>query len=236
MGLFDDQVRQVLAFREARAGSARELDIASLLPWPSESSLVLEEDAAIDLGHPLAGSVAFLVWTGDDGLFESGAELIGPDLPDIAPGRAPFGQAVILGGSFAEEYDCYRDLKDIVYGVKLRGLMSRAMPSRQTFWFRVSKEARDRDLSLAHLGKALVDGLTAVDYVSKARVVFVTSGKGDIGALRETADQTGRVAGALIKMYEEMNYDCESCEYSDVCDEVAELKTIRARAEKDKAR
>ena len=35
-------------------------------------------------------------------------------------------------GDFVEEYDSYRLLKDAVYGVKLKGLMSRAMPSRQS--------------------------------------------------------------------------------------------------------
>ena len=38
----------------------------------------------------------------------------------------------------------------------------------------------------------------------------------------------------MIKMYEEMNFDCETCEYVEVCEEVVELKQIRERLKEER--
>jgi len=36
-------------------------------------------------------------------------------------------------------------------------------------------------------------------------------------------------------MYQEQNFDCETCEYADVCDTVMDLKKIRKKLADDKA-
>jgi CO dehydrogenase/acetyl-CoA synthase beta subunit len=235
MGLFDREVRSVLEFLTAKReqGSLRELDLSKARGWPEETSLILSEDTVLELGHPLEGSLAFIIWTADD-LISDGADLVGPDLHELGP-RAPLGQVIMVSGDFAEEYDCYRQLKDAVYGVKLKGLMPRAMPSRQTFWYRVNREAREEGLSLAHLGAALLGKLKAVPKVRAARVIFITSGKGDLELLADAGHDTGRIAAAMVKMYEEMNYDCSDCEYSDVCGEVGELKAMREKLNRERS-
>ncbi len=235
MGLFDAQARSVLAFLAHKRALNELRELAPRTGWPEASSLVLEEDAALELGHPLEGSLAFIVWTSDAGIFRDGIDLVGPDVAALADQRAPLGQIVMVGGEFNEEYECYRALKDAVHDVKLAGVMARAMPSRQSFWYRVSKDARARGFSLAHLGAALLQKLKAVEFVRAARVVFVTSGKAELEALEAPARETGRIAGAMVKMYEEMNYDCEECEYADVCGEAVELKRIRERIMKRSA-
>ncbi|HUT53737.1 MAG TPA: hypothetical protein VM658_10115 [bacterium] len=235
MGLFDAQARSVLAFLADKRARKELIELAPRAGWPEAPSLVLEEDTALELGHPLQGSLAFIVWTSDPGIVGDGIDLVGPDVDAISQARAPLAQIVMVSGEFGEEYECYRELKDAVYGVKLTGVMARAMPSRQSFWYRVSREARARGFSLAHLGAALLQKLKAVKFVRSARIVFVTSGKPDLEALTAPARETGRIAGALNKMYEEMNYDCAECEYSDVCAEAIELKKIRERMVKRSA-
>ena len=63
----------------------------------------------------------------------------------------------------------------------------------------------------------------------KRQVLFIVGEQEELDLLRPAAEKARDVVEALIKMYEEMNFDCESCEYLEVCDEVAELRLIRDR-------
>jgi hypothetical protein len=39
----------------------------------------------------------------------------------------------------------------------------------------------------------------------------------------------------MMKMYQENNFDCETCEYQDVCETVMDLKQIRKKLTDGKA-
>jgi len=230
MGLFDKQAAQVIGFlqNEEQKGSAVRLNLQGR-DWPRGSSLVLEEDTRLELGHPSKGSLSFMGWTADEFEPRAAAFLIGPDMPDIRQPSSPFGQLILISGRFDREYECWRDLKQAVLDAKLEGLMSRAMPSRNEIWLRANQQAIERGLSLEHLASALVQEIMELDFVSGVRVIFITSGKDDLEKVAEPAREAERIAAAMMKMEEEMTYDCESCEYADVCDEVTELKRIRKK-------
>jgi len=237
MGLFDSPWRQLEAFlqKQREAGRLRELPLAASGDWPEEQSLVLEEDTAIELGKPDRGSLSFLLWR-EDGEERDRVLLVGPDLDELPSPSEPFGQIVLVRGRFEDEYECFRELRDAVYQTRLRGFMTRVLPSRQTIWARVNREARERGFSLAHLGAALVRNLKQSEFVSAASVVFIVSSREDLRSLEGAGREAARIAGAMLKMSEEMNFDCRTCEYADVCDEVAELKTIRQRLAEKKSR
>jgi len=74
-----------------------------------------------------------------------------------------------------------------------------------------------------------------VTSASGVEVLFVTSSPGDVERLSGAAADARRIIEAMMKMYEEKNFDCETCEYSDVCDEVMELKKIREKLADEKA-
>jgi len=59
MGLFDEQINEVRAFidGERASGALRELDTAGAGDWSRRSSLVLEEDTALELGNPKIASL-----------------------------------------------------------------------------------------------------------------------------------------------------------------------------------
>ncbi len=238
MGLFDEQIKQVEAFLSEKKslGQLRELPVTPYSRWPLESTLILEEDTGLELGNPRMGSLSFLLYSevpaaDDDRIF-----LIGPDLHEIQDKSVPFGQIVLVKGTFSDEYECYRELTEAVYDTRLEGFMVRALPGRGTIWCRVNREAREKGFMLAYLGAALIRSLKDVDFVSGAEVLFITSGKGDVERLKRPGHETGRIVGALMKMVEEKTYDCESCEYWDVCEDVAELKKIRSKLQEEKVR
>lgn len=225
MGLFDLPLGRIDEYIEKQSG-LKELAITGLAAWPRGRSLVLEEDAALELGHPRAGSLSMLLWTEKE--FEGGDKvmLAGPDLPEIGSKRAPFGQVVMVSGSFDDEYECYGRLRDAMYETRLAGVMARTLPSSRMMWLRMNREAMERGLLLSHLGAALIRSLRGLDFVNGARVLFVTA-KEELDSLFEAAEDAGRIVGAMMKMKNEMSFDCDACEFGDVCEKVAELKRIR---------
>jgi len=67
MGLFDGPLKELENFlsEKQKQGLVKELSASARKKWPSESSLILEEDAALELGNPSIGSLSFLVWSED---------------------------------------------------------------------------------------------------------------------------------------------------------------------------
>jgi CO dehydrogenase/acetyl-CoA synthase beta subunit len=231
LGLFDAQIKELGSSIETweAAGRLKTFDLAGLSEWPRGETLVLQEDCGLELGNPSTASLTFLMWA-DAGTVDRGSvRLVGPDALETAGGTVPFAQVIVARGEFADEYEAFRDLRDAVYGVRLEGFMPRTLPSRQTTWCRVSRDALARGFSLGHLGAALVEDLCELDNVSTAEVLFVTGSIEEVNSLSGTASGARRVVDALMKMYTEKNFDCTTCEYRDVCDSVMELKVIREK-------
>jgi CO dehydrogenase/acetyl-CoA synthase beta subunit len=226
MGLFDEQIKEVRAFiDEVRAsGALRELEAAGAGDWPQRSSLVLEEDTALELGNPKIASLSVLLWTEESDLADGRVLLTGPDVAESTAPSLPFAQVLLAQGRFPNEYDSYRDLRDAVYDTHMEGLSVRTMPSKQTLWCRVSRDALSSGLSLKQ-----VPGVTA------AEALFVTSSAADVAKLSRAASGAQRLVDAMMKMYQEQNFDCETCEYQDVCDTVMDLKKIRKKLADGKA-
>ncbi|MFH1149388.1 MAG: hypothetical protein V1748_02825 [Actinomycetota bacterium] len=230
MGLFDEQIKQIRGFVDELSGEGRLRTLGRReVPWPRAYSLVLQEDTGLELGNPSGASLSILAWGEPSEISEGRVSLVGPDVAEAGGGSIPFGQVVLVGGEFDNEYDSFRDIRDAVYDTHLDGFSVRTLPSRQTVWCRVSTEARDGGFSLADLGAALIEELKTVEPVSCAEVLFVTSGRDDVERLAEPARGAQRVIEAMMKMYQEANFDCETCEYKEVCDSVMDLKKIRDR-------
>ena len=234
--MFDEQLRAVhrLVERWKAAGSLRELDARTRAPWPSGRSLVLEEDSALEVGNPRLASVSMLLWSEEGPAVGGGVSLIGPDLGEAGAPGLPFAQVLIASGRFDDEYDSYRDLRDALYDTRLEGLSVRTMPSRQTVWCKVSKDALASGMSFADLGGAYLRALEGVEGVSTAEALFVTSSADDVAQLAGAASGAQRLVDAMMKMYQEQNFDCDTCEYQDVCDTVMDLKKIRNRLTEDR--
>ena len=237
MGLFDEQlieIRRLMSGMRDEEG-LREFDALSREPWPLGRSLVLEEDTGLELGNPRIASLSTLLWTEDGDVADGRVTLAGPDIGEAQDNSLPFGQVLIVRGEFANEYDSYRDVRDAVYDTHLEGFSVRTMPSRQTIWCRASTDAVGSGLSLADLGAAFIEALKSVPGVSAAEAFFVTSSASDVARLSPAATGAQRLVDAMMKMYQEQNFDCETCEYADVCDTVMDLKKIRKKLADDKA-
>ncbi len=232
--------RELASLRRYLAGAEiqsrrREYRHDAAVPWPRGmgKSVVLSQDTAVELGNPRDESCSFMVWDdGRDRVSDGVITLIGPELAECEGQSLPFGKAVIVGVTgFTPEnsYDRYREMDLARYDLDLRGYMLKAASQYRREWSRVSREALRGGFSFRVLGGALIDALKKNPYVEAVEIIFVTSSPGDVGALRPVSEGAHAVIGAMTKMADALDFDCGSCDYNDVCSDVAGLRTMRQR-------
>lgn len=237
MGLFREPLQQILSYCEANraGGKVREFAYNRFMAWPEKRSLVLQEDTVVELGSA-SGSLFLILWTGErSAALEHGRiSLVGPDLGEVDEARIPFTQIILIRGQFADEYETYRNLREIVFDTRPEGVSTRIWPDRQKIWCRISREAMAQGFSLIRYGNTLISNLSSQKEVEAVEIIFITGAAEERERLRAIAEKVQGVAEALIKMYEEMNFDCEDCEYNDVCAEVTTLREIREQLRKER--
>ena len=223
--MFDEQIQAVEDF--IRSYQPKRFDLSQFLPWQEQESIILERDAVLELGNPREGSLHLILWKEPEPGRKSEVLLIGKDLPEMSDFSYPFAQVIIVYGNFSEAYECFSKVRDVIYQVKLKGMMPRYLPSKQVVWLRIEQKAKEGRLSLGHLGKAMVENLLTLNFISQVKILFITSSQKEIEELKELTFEVPKIQNALIKMVEEESFDCEVCEYQEVCATVAELKKIR---------
>ncbi len=243
MDLFDKHIDGIRAFLAERAEQPgiTEFTAAAEVNWPAggNSNLVLSSDTAVELGSPKTAATSFLIWTDKPDTVRHGRiSLIGPDICRETRALVPFGKAVLIEVSGFDEdnsYDRYREMELAKYDLSLSGYMMRAVSQYQREWSRISHQAKADGFSLSLLGNALINELMKKPYVHGIEMVLVTAGVEDVLALKAIGDKVAEITGAMNKMAEEMDFDCDDCEYSPVCDEVSELRSMR-QAMKEKSK
>ena len=240
MALFREQFDFLDTWMADRADRSQLITIADQGPqtWPAagQRNLVIGRDIAVELGHPGDASVAFILWGASSGdQRDSRVYRVGPDLPAARGQRRPFAKVVMIHGTgfnADNTYARYRQLEAVRYDIDLKGYMMRAVSQVNREWSRVSHAALENGFSLAVLGGALIAAFTAIDWVDRADVLFVTSSRADVMALQPLAERVRQVTAAMNKMSAEMKFDCDSCSYADVCGDVAGLRAMRKAMEK----
>lgn len=243
MQLFEDQIKQFRSFLDEKrcAGIVTELDGGDFTPWPAgrKGGIVMQSETAVELGHPDTESAAFHLWTNEPGLVKNDRIiLVGPDLDRTTTGKLPFAKAVLLEvDGFTEEssYERHREIERIRYELHLSGYMMRAVSQAGREWSRVSGKALEEGFSLTSLGSELVRAYRANPHVRAVEVVMITSSPEDVRAVKVLAERSERLIQALNKMAGELSFDCDTCDYTDVCSEVESLRSMRKSLSKEKS-
>ena len=244
MKAFDDDIRQLRKYIEAKSSSDRKVRligsgngnkslVSSYFLSEGTSTIVFKEDTWLELGDPKTTSLAPVLVTERKDLVTDGAiTLIGPDISEVS-GSIPFAQILIIYSTEIKDED-YRKINSFQYELELKGYMIKAVPSSLSIWSRVSNDSVKAGLSFEILGRALIDSYRSKFNLQSAEVIFVTSSEEDVKELEEISSKVKRILKAMSKMIEEMSFDCSSCEYIDVCDDVRELRDLRERLMKSK--
>jgi CO dehydrogenase/acetyl-CoA synthase beta subunit len=241
--MFDKHFDEIKSFlkRKQDEGKVSEFFHQSNTQWPMDKNrnLVMAHETAVELGNPKDASLAFLFWINDPGKLQNGKiTVIGPDLPKLSGKHASFGKIVLVAGDdFNEDnsFDRYREMELLRYDIPLKGYMMRAASQYQREWSRVSKEAIANGFSFKTLGGALMDKFLELPYVRAIETIFVTASREDVLELSAIADEAVKIIGAMNKMAADLSFDCDTCEYNEVCDDVAELRLMHTKLKKEKA-
>jgi len=250
MSVFDAYIRKVEEYvkalrtdgQEAREFTCRETHdrIKETLPVrvgaKAHEGIILRSDTYLELGNPLAGSCAFVLWTENPSLMDDGKiTLLGPDIPESAGESLPFAQVLIVGGEGLTERDHESLVQHQYISDRVEGYMIKSAPDR--VWSRVSKGAAEKGFDFETLGKALVGVVKSEEpRVQAMEILFVTASKEAVQGLANLAVQIRKISKDIVKEnwkirgYDiECAADCSSCGEKQVCDDIREVIAIRKR-------
>ncbi len=248
MAGFDEYIAEVTALVDRLEAAGREVVRSAPAPSSAIGSLpvrvgpganpgiILRSDTYAELGSPEAGSCGLVLWTDDPTRVCDGRiTRVGPDVAGRPGASLPFAQIVIAAGRSLTADDHSNVVQSQVVADQIEGFMVRS--SSANLWCRISKDAAAKGFCLETLGRALMQivraGIPAIDAVE---VVFVTSSREDVLAIREVAERAREVGRKIVEDYWkakgydlECDFDCGSCTDKDVCDGIREIISVRAK-------
>ena len=182
MELYNSLIKDTQAF--LTKGSATVWEYSERDCWKDigSSELVMQRDAAYELGASGKGSANYVLFTSAaDFVSKDQVLLFGPDLMDIK-GDTDFARIVLLRVGVLDDDNekVYRILKDIEfakYHVYPEGYMVRISPENYREQVRVSKQAVRRGISFRNIGASYIKAYKKDINVLNATVIFVTAVK-----------------------------------------------------------
>lgn len=231
MELYNSLIKDTEAQLEKLDKKAWDYSPADCWKDTGSSELVLQRDAAYELGAQGKGSANYVLFTSSSELVsEDKVILIGPDMSQIK-GDCDFARIVLLQVGVLDDDDeaVYRTLKDIEfskYHVYPEGYMIRMSPESSREQVRVSRQALKQGISFKTVGNRYVAEYKKDANVLKATVIFITDPKADYEALQAMAKKASAVTGTLTHILEGLPTDCSVCALKDICDEVDGMKEL----------
>lgn len=195
------------------------------------SELVLQKDAAYELGAQGRGSASYVLFTSNAELVnEDKVMLFGKDMGEIK-GDCDFARIVLLRIGVMDDDDekVYRMLKDIEfakYHVYPEGYMTRMSPESFREQIRVSKNSLKKGVSFKNIGMNYISEYKKDANVLNATVIFITDPSFDYDALKAMAKKSSDITGTLTHILEGLPTDCSVCALKDVCEEVEGMKEL----------
>lgn len=199
--------------------------------WPTDPmQVILADDTAVELGAPGTESLSMVLLTADASLVDDGkVTLIGSDLLACKGNSIAFGKLLFVAGhGFSEDnwHKRYEQASLSRLSLDLAGCSPRSMPQAMREWTRVSHKALEEGFSFDVLAREQYRALHEMEFVDAVETVFITSGSADVARFKDLATRASKAERAMNKMAEKLVYNCDECEFQDVCDEVDELRMI----------
>ena len=231
MELYNSLIRETQTL--LKKGSPKVWEYSAAKTWTDigSSELVLQKDAAYELGASGKGSANFVLFTSSGELVEKDQVILcGKDLREIK-GDCDFARIVLLRIGVLDDDDeaVYRTLRDIEfakYHVYPQGYMVRISPESYREQVRVSREAVRKGISFQALGNSYITEYKKNPNVINATVIFLTDPAADYAALKALAKKSADVTGTLTHIFEGLPTDCSVCALKDICDEVEGMKEL----------
>ena len=229
MELYNSTIKDVEALLP-ETGSSWDYDESNCWNSTGSSELVLQKDAAFELGASGKGSANLVLFTSSGSVDKDEVTLIGKDIPDLS-GDCDFARIVILKVGLIEGDDevVYRTLKDIEfakYHVYPEGYMVRMSPESYREQVRVSKDAFRKGISFKKLGNNYIREYKKDPNVLACHVFFITDPSVDYQELAKLAKRGNDITNTLTHILEGLPTDCNTCSLQGICEEVEGMKEL----------
>lgn len=231
MELYNSLIKDTKALLEKGTPKAWPYQPGSEWKDIGSSELVLQKDAAYELGASGKGSANYVLFSSSPELVDKDQVLLyGQDLGEIR-GEVDFARIVLLrvGVLDGDDEAVYRILKDIEfakYHVYPEGYMVRMSPESYREQVRVSKQAIRKGISFKNIGASYIQAYKKDPNVLNATVIFVTAPGFDFATMKQLAEKSNAVTNTLTHILEGLSTDCSVCALKDICDEVEGMKEL----------
>lgn len=204
--------------------SGKSLDISN------KNSVIFLSDTAFELGgnnKPCVSSLA----VSSDIKFSNSVKLLGNDLDKIQS-DSPFGKFVFIQiKDFENEQDTFNKIKELEalrYHLNVDGFMTRASALNMREQIRVSKKIIKSKVTFADYGRTILNEYLKFDYVKSAEIYFITDFD-EFEKLELIAKKISQTTSALNHIFDNVMFDCSTCNLKEICDEVDGLKELHLK-------
>lgn len=212
---------------------AKQVKSNVLLNSSNKNSVIFLSDMAFELGgnnKPCVSSLA----VSSDIEFSDSVYLLGDDLNKIKV-DSPFGKFVFVQvNEFDNEQDTFNKIKDLEalkYHLSVDGFMTRASALNMREQIRVSKKAVKSGTTFADYGNTILQEYLKFSYVKSVEIYFVTD-YDNFEKLNSVAKKISQTTGALNHIFDNVMFDCSTCNLKEICDEVDGLKELHLKTAK----
>ncbi len=229
MRLYDNLINEI----KSSLCDAKQVKSNFLLNSSDKNSVIFLSDTAFELGgnnKPCVSSLA----VSSDMMFSNSVYLSGDDIDKIKS-DSPFGKFVLLQiEDFPNEQDTFNKIKELEalrYHLNVDGFMTRASALNMREQIRVSKKAVKSGITFADYGQTLLNEYLKFDYVKSAEIYFLTDFD-NFEKLNSVAKKISQTTSALNHIFDNVMFDCSTCNLKEICDEVDGLKELHLKTVK----
>ncbi len=229
MRLYNNLINEI---KDSLNGS-RILSGGNLLDVSNKNSVIFLSDSAFELGGSQKSCVSSLAISSDM-RFSNSVRLLGDDLNQIKS-DSPFAKIVFIQiEDFDNEQDTFNKIKELEslrYHLNVDGFMTRASALNMREQIRVSKKTINSGVTFGDYGNVLLKEYLKFPYVKSAEIYFVTDNC-DFEKLNFVAKKISQTTSALNHIFDNVMFDCSTCNLKEICDEVDGLKELHLKTVK----
>lgn len=200
------------------------------LKCSEKNEVLFLKDTAFELGGSQNKCVSTLAVT--DGMkFGNVTKIIGDDITDISS-DCPFAKIVLLEIENIDDdnaFDAIKSMENLRYRVCPEGFMARASALNMREQIRVSKKTVKKKISFFDYGNAVISEYLKMPKVKSAELILVTDPSFDYDALGAVAEKIKQTTSALNHIFDNILFDCKSCNLKEICDEVEGMKELHMK-------
>lgn len=223
---FISQIKELLNDKNAKTEPYK----SSKLAIADKNNVLFLKDTAYELGGSQTKCVSTIAVTSDI-KFNNETHILGKDIFEIKE-DTPFAKVVLLeiediDGQTA--FEKIKELEHIRYQFCPEGFMTRASALNMREQIRVSKKAVKKKISFADYGNSVICEYLKNPIVKSVELILVTEKDFDYGKLYELSEKIKDTTSALNHIFDNVLFDCKSCNLKEICDEVEGMKELHMK-------